>query len=168
MRRALPTLCHARTRIRAAFHEVSMSRFVNLALAALLSLGAVSTPTVSLAADALSGSHEEESVCGQPKYLSRIAERFDYQVKHVPHLPDVRITDFQRVHEHRYLPESEDWPIARRYCGATAVLSDGRTREVWYLIEGRMGFAGIGENVEFCVSGFDRWMVYNGRCRVLR
>jgi hypothetical protein len=36
------------------------------------------------------------------------------------------------------------------------------------LIEGRMGFAGIGENVEFCVSGFDRWLVYNGRCRVLQ
>ena len=31
-----------------------------------------------------------------------------------------------------------------------------------------MGFVGIGDNVEFCVSGFDRWMVYNGRCRVLR
>ena len=28
-------------------------------------------------------------------------------------------------------------------------------------------FASIGDNVEFCVSGFDRWMVYNGRCRVL-
>jgi hypothetical protein len=31
-----------------------------------------------------------------------------------------------------------------------------------------MGFAGMGDNVEFCVSGFDRWYVYNGRCRVLR
>ena len=31
-----------------------------------------------------------------------------------------------------------------------------------------MGFASIGDNVEFCVAGFDRWMVYNGRCRVLR
>ena len=35
-------------------------------------------------------------------------------------------------------------------------------------IEEGMGFASIGDNVEFCVSGFDRWMVYNGRCRVLR
>jgi hypothetical protein len=25
-----------------------------------------------------------------------------------------------------------------------------------------------GSNVEFCVSGFDRWMDYNGVCRVLR
>lgn len=145
-----------------------MSRTVNLALAAMFSLGAFAAPKVAHAADLQSGVYDDAGVCGQKKYLSRIVERFDYQVRHVPHLPDVKITDFQRVHEHRYLPESEDWPIARRYCGATAVLSDGRHREVWYLIEGRMGFVGIGENVEFCVSGFDRWMVYNGRCRILR
>ena len=31
-----------------------------------------------------------------------------------------------------------------------------------------MGFASIGDGVEFCVSGFDRWNVYNSGCRVLR
>ena len=72
-----------------------------------------------------------------------------------------------------------DRPIARRYCGATVELSDGRRRDIWYLIEERMGFATLldgfhlanetrGSNVEFCVAGFDRWMVYNGACRVLR
>jgi hypothetical protein len=85
----------------------------------------------------------------------------------VPHLPDVDIVEFRKIHQHRYYPYAEDSPIARRYCGATAVLSDGRKRDVWYLIEDGMGFVGIGDNVEFCVSGFDRWMVYNGRCRVL-
>ena len=83
-------------------------------------------------------------------------------------MPDVDIADLREIHEHRYLPYGEDWPIARRYCGATADLSDGRSRTIWYLIEDGMGFAGIGDNVEFCVSGFDRWMVYNGRCRILR
>ena len=63
---------------------------------------------------------------------------------------------------------SEDRPIGRRYCGATVILSDGHDRDIWYLIEEGMGFASIGDNVEFCVSGFDRWYVYNGRCRVLR
>jgi capsid protein len=48
------------------------------------------------------------------------------------------------------------------------VQSDGADRDIWYLIEEGMGFASIGDNVEFCVSGFDRWYVYNGRCRVLR
>ena len=85
------------------------------------------------------------------------------------HLPNLRIHQLRGIHEHRYLPYREDdRPIARRYCGATADLSDGRSRTIWYLIEDGMGFAGLGDNVEFCVSGFDRWYVYNGRCRILR
>ena len=100
--------------------------------------------------------------------MAKIADRFRYQAFNVHHLPDVRITELRDIHEHRYLPYSEDWPIARRYCGATVDLSDGRSRTIWYLIEDGMGLAGMGDNVEFCVSGFDRWMVYNGRCRVLR
>ncbi len=112
-----------------------MSRIVNLALAALLSLGSVSVPGVSRAADALVGTYEDSSVCGQPKYLSRIAERFDYQVKHVPNLPDVRIMDFQRVHEHRYLPRAR---TGRSPDAIAAPPPSSRMshREVWYLIEG--------------------------------
>ncbi len=86
----------------------------------------------------------------------------------MPHLPDVDIVEFRKIHQHRYIPFGEQRPIARRYCGATAELSDGKRRTIWYLIEDRMGFAGVGDGVEFCVSGFDRWFVYNGRCRVVR
>ena len=74
------------------------------------------------------------------------------------------------------LPEYAEWPgyanslqfIARRYCGGTANMSDGQQRTIWYLIEDGMGLAGMGDNVEFCISGLDRWLVYNGSCRVLR
>ncbi len=106
--------------------------------------------------------------CDDKAILTRIVSRFRHQVRHVPHLPDVGIVEFHRVHEHRNYDATEKSPIARRYCGATAELSDGRRREVWYLIEEGMGLASIGDNVEFCVSGFDRWSVYNGRCRVLK
>ena len=98
----------------------------------------------------------------------KIEDRFRYQAFNVHHQPNLSIKEFHDIHEHRYLPYGEDWPIARRYCGATVVLSDGRQARIWYLIEDGMGFVGIGDNVEFCVSGFDRWMVYNGPCRVLR
>lgn len=108
------------------------------------------------------------SVCGDARVLNRITERFRYQVHHVPHLPAVDIVDFRAIHQNRYLPASETWPIARHYCRAQVALSDGRDRSIWYLIERGQGFASIGDNVEFCVSGFDRWLVYNGRCRVLR
>ena len=106
--------------------------------------------------------------CEDSGVLARVAKNFRYQVTHVPHLPDVEILRFDKIHQHRFIPRGEKRPIARRYCGATAQLSDGRRRSVWYLIEDRMGFAGVGDGVEFCVSGFDRWHVYNGACRVLR
>ena len=98
-----------------------------------------------------------------------IQHRFRHQVRHVPNLPDVAIVDFQSIYEKRYLPAQEDRPIGRRYCAAKAMLSDGYSRDVWYLVEEGQGFASIGDNVEFCVAGFDRWHVYNSPwCRVLR
>lgn len=105
--------------------------------------------------------------CNDKGVLSRIDAKFQYQIRHVPNLPDAMIGEFRRIHEHRYYPSTDNSPIARRYCGATLVMTDGKKRDVWYLIEDGMGLAGIGDNVEFCVSGYDRWKVYNGRCRVL-
>jgi hypothetical protein len=139
-----------------------MSRRFNLIAAALFAGSAL----VALSGTANAGDRTPRD-CEDTGILSRITAKFRYQVRHVPHLPDVEIEEFRRIHQHRYIPFDEDQPIARRYCGATAMLSDGRKRDVWYLIEDGMGFASIGDNVEFCVSGFDRWKVYNGRCRVL-
>ena len=151
-----------------------MTRFVKSLLAALVGLAApLGTAPVVQAADLVilpqeGGLLQDTGVCAEPWVLRRITDRFHYQVRHVPHLPDVEITDFRGIHQHRYLPAQDKWPIGRRYCGATVGLSDGNARTIWYLIEEGQGFASIGDNVEFCVAGFDRWMVYNGRCRVLR
>ncbi|WFP75170.1 hypothetical protein [Mesorhizobium sp. WSM4906] len=150
-----------------------MTRFAHSALAALISLLTPLSTSLGFiqaahAADLSVYTEDDGSVCGEAWVLNKITDRFAYQVKHVPHLPNVAIADFHRIHQHRYLPASDEWPIGRHYCGATVSLSDGRDRTIWYLIEEGQGFASIGDNVEFCVSGFDRWMVYNGRCRVLR
>ncbi len=128
-----------------------------------------SAPQMAQAADlpASVRQGDDGSPCADAGVLGRIHAKFRYQVRHVPNLPDVDISEFRGVHQHRYEPRQEDNPIARRYCGATALLSDGRERDVWFLIEEGMGLAGLGDNVEFCVAGFDRWFVYNGRCRVL-
>ncbi len=145
-----------------------MKRFARPLLAALIGFGtAFGAAKAALAAD-LGVYIEDSGVCGQSWVLGKITSRFRHQVLNVPHLPNVRITDFQGIYERRYLPAEEDHPIGRRYCGATVILSDGQGRDIWYLIEEGQGFASIGDNVEFCVSGFDRWYVYNGACRVLR
>ena len=156
-----------------------MRQFARSLLAAMVALAPISISTPSMSADALYAPSGYSSACANNGVLGRIQSRFRYQVTHVPHLPDVSILEFHNIQENRYEPAQEEWPIARRYCEATVVLSDGSQRNAWYLIEERMGFAilaaGVGlanethgSNVEFCVSGFDRWFVYNGACRVLR
>jgi len=146
-----------------------MNRFTRPVLAALLGLAAAVGATPSVRAADLGVYVEPDSgACSQNWVLSKITHRFAYQVRHVPHLPLVAITDFHNIQLNRYLPAEENWPIGRTYCRATAILSDGEARPIWYLIEEGQGFASIGNNVEFCVSGFDRWYVYNGACRVLR
>jgi hypothetical protein len=144
-------------------------RIFSIFAALVMTATAALLPQPLLAADLVRGVVvTDPGICGNPKVLGRISARFDHQVRNVPHLPQVAIADFLNVRENRYLPQREDRPIERRYCQAVATLSNGHSRDVWYLIERPMGFAGIGSNVEFCVSGFDRWNVYGGRCRVLR
>ena len=121
------------------------------------------------AADMVRGVYATDpGVCGNDKVLGAITKKFAYQVRNVPNLPMVDIVEFRQIRENRYLPSRPDWPIERRYCIADVHLTNGHTRDVWYLIEHPTGFASIGSNVEFCVLGFDRWKVYGGNCRVLR
>lgn len=148
-----------------------MSRVASTIFAAMIGLGAAGLGTASVQAADLarySDNSGYSGMCSNASVLNRITSRFGYQVRHVPNLPQVAIDDFQGIHENRYQPASENSPIGRTYCGATVLLSDGSDRSIWYLVEEGMGFASIGNNVEFCVSGFDRWYVYNGHCRVLR
>ncbi|NTS29996.1 hypothetical protein SAMN05428967_2551 [Phyllobacterium sp. YR620] len=119
------------------------------------------------AADYVQGGYDD--TCGQASVLNRIVNRFAYQVRHVPNLPQVGIQNFSDVRMTRFEPsrEPELAAVERHYCKATAHLSDGVQRPVWYVVEDGMGFVGIGNNVEFCVAGFDRWHVYDGQCRTL-
>lgn len=136
-----------------------------LAALALLALPGLAAP--AFAADPLVY-QDYSGVCSKSGYLAKIESRFRYQVRHVPELPDVAIDQFYNIREKLYRPEDETHPISRQYCEGQVLLTDGRTHDIWYLIETDQGFASIGSNVEFCVEGFDRWYVYDGRCRVLR
>nr|WP_111575188.1 phage portal protein [Falsochrobactrum ovis] len=110
----------------------------------------------------------DAGVCSQQSVLRRVVADFSYQVRHVPELPQVGISAMSDVQLTRYEPKTNPAEIERTYCKATAVLSDGQYRPVWYMVEEGQGFAGVGTNVEFCVDGFDRWHVYDANCRVLR
>lgn len=143
-----------------------MKRTAGLLVTALLAIASLATPAA--AADMIMVRVDEPGICGHSAVLGKITSRFRHQVTHVPNLPLVDIDGFHRIRESRYLPQRHNRPVERRYCHARVALSDGRSRDIYYLIERPMGFAGIGSNVTFCVSGFDRWYVNGGRCRSVR
>jgi len=79
----------------------------------------------------------------------------------------LQITGFSNVHEIAYRPWQPN-TIPRRYCTATAMISDGKPRTVNYSIIEDGGFASIGDGLEFCVVGLDRNWAYNPTCRMAR
>jgi capsid protein len=159
-----------RLEVKFARGEIRMPAIVSMCAFLLLSLALVPLLiSTSSSADLVVGVQvRDPGVCADTRVLDRIVKRFRHQVTHVPNLPQVGIHEFQAIRENRHLPALPDRPVDRRYCHANVVLTDGYRRDLWYLIEERMGFAGIGANVEFCLAEFDRWNVYGGGCRVLR
>ena len=101
--------------------------------------------------------------------LNRIVNKFSYQVKHVPDLPQVAIDNFTDVQQTRHepSPEPEIDAVERHYCRATAHLSDGNQQPVWYLVE-RARVCRCWQQCRVLLAGFDRWHVYSGNCRTLR
>ena len=128
-------------------------------LVASVIAAAVITPNSAYAYDSFPG-------CESPAVQSKIISRFNYAEAHTWY-DGVRISYIDRTIE-RPVRGYGQTPILRRYCKGRAYLENGRYRTIHYLIEGPMGLAGFGWNVEFCLSGHDRWRVYDGNCRVLR
>ena len=137
---------------------------------ALISASATMVQAADLIAPGPYVAAQPDSWCYRESYLSAIERGFDHQAREVHHRPELSITSIHDIRENRFLPKTEGVrAVDRLYCRATASMSDGHTRTLWYLVEYGAGFAGFfGDNVEFCLSGLDRWNVYDGHCRVLR
>lgn len=151
--------------------QLSVTKFTRTASAAVATLFLGLTAMPVQAADYIATSPAavvDASVCSQQSVLKRIVSRFDYQVKHVPDMPMTAISSMGDIRLKRYEPKVNPSQIERTYCDATAVMSDGQQRKVWYLVEERQGFVTLGSNVEFCVDGYDKWYVYNASCSVLK
>jgi hypothetical protein len=105
--------------------------------------------------------------CSEQRVLDHMARRFVWTDEHVIQR-GLRIDDITHTHQNKYAPATDTHLVGRRYCHATAWMNDGSKRQMWYLIEQGMGFAGIRDNVEFCISGLDPWHVYGAWCRSVR
>ena len=79
----------------------------------------------------------------------------------------LQITGFEKVRQVAFRPWA-DHTIPRRWCSATAYISDGTKRRVDYQIGEDTGFAGATWGVEWCVVGYDRNWAYNPACKMAR
>ena len=78
---------------------------------------------------------------------------------------NLQIVGFENVKEVAFRPWAEG-TIPRRFCTATAMVSDGVKRKLNYSIGESTGFIGVFSGVEWCVVGLDRNWAYNPKCRM--
>ena len=104
--------------------------------------------------------------CADAHVLGRIADRFAWAEQNTWHRGFViaSLTN-ARPGDH---PFFEPGLIKRNYCVADAAMTDGTTRPVFYAIEYGVGFASLGNYVDFCVLGLDPWHVHDEACRTVR
>jgi hypothetical protein len=131
----------------------------------ILALFVILSTTIAQFAAVPARAYDSFPECEAPSVHGVIINRFN-QAEARTWLDGVRIRYIDRTKERRVVAFGPA-PILRRYCRGRALLEDGHYRTIHYLIEDPMGLAGVGWNVEFCLSGHDRWRVYDGNCRIL-
>jgi hypothetical protein len=77
----------------------------------------------------------------------------------------LKIVGFDSVRETAFRPWAND-AIPRRFCTATAYISDGTKHAVKYSIGEDTGFIAQTWGVQWCVVGLDRNWAYNPRCKM--
>jgi hypothetical protein len=105
-------------------------------------------------------------LCEEPGALGQIQAHFAEKEGQYWN-SDLHIVGFERVHELSFRPWVEG-TIPRRFCSATALVSDGVKRPVHYSIGENTGWLGVGYGVEWCVVGLDRNWAYNPACRMAK
>ena len=96
--------------------------------------------------------------------LNKIAWRFAQKESRFWN-SSLQIVGFEGVRETAFRPWANG-TIPRRYCSATAYVSDGRKHRVNYWIGEDTGMIGMTWGVEWCVVGLDRNWAYNPACKM--
>jgi hypothetical protein len=104
--------------------------------------------------------------CGDPSVLANISTNFAEKEAKFWN-SDLTIVEYAKIQPLAYRPWGLDH-IPRRFCSATATVSNGRRHRIDYSVREDLGFTGNGWGVEFCVTGLDRNWAYNPSCRMAR
>lgn len=107
---------------------------------------------------------ETVPACDAPKVVKE-ALRFTRLAEDAYRVPDVvSFVPVREVHDTIANPS----PLMRRYCEGNVTLDNGDHATAYYFIEEDSHLVGLSWKVYVCISGYDRWRVYDGRCRVAR
>ena len=105
-------------------------------------------------------------LCGDPSVLAMVANQFAEKEAQFWN-SDLTIVEYERIRPLAYKPWGLDM-IPRRFCTATATLSNSRRHRVDYSVREDLDFLGNGWGVEFCVQGLDRNWAYAPACLMAR
>jgi hypothetical protein len=105
-------------------------------------------------------------VCDEAGVLAKVTEKFAYYDANIIG-SGLQIADVAGIRETKVSVNGGGF-IPRRYCNATATLSNGGQSELVYLIEFQGGFASIHWGVQSCLPGYDPYRVYGAGCRSIR
>lgn len=105
-------------------------------------------------------------VCADPGVLSAVSSAFAEKEAQF-WKSNLTIVAYDRIQPVAWRPWGLDM-IPRRYCTASATVSDGRRRKVDYSVREDLDFIGSGWSVEWCVTGLDRNLAYSPGCRMAR
>jgi hypothetical protein len=114
----------------------------------------------------LSGPRYDGYLPACPAALETIASRFAEKESKFWN-SSLQIVSFDRVRQTAASPWAQG-TIPRRFCRATALVSDGRRHTVYYWIGEDTGVIGATWGVEWCVVGLDRNWAYNPGCKMAR
>ena len=114
----------------------------------------------------MTGANYDGDLPGCEAALDTIASRFTQKEGRFWN-SDLQILGFEKVKETAFSPWAKA-TIPRRFCTATALVSDGRRHKVDFWIGEDTAFVGAGWGVEWCVVGLDRNWAYNPACKMAR
>jgi hypothetical protein len=80
---------------------------------------------------------------------------------------DLKLVGFEQIQEVAWQPWAPG-TIPRRFCSASALISDGVRRPMYYSITEDAGMIGVSYGVEFCVVGLDREWSYQPACKMAK
>ena len=106
----------------------------------------------------------ELPLCGDPGVLGMISNQFAEKENQFWN-SELTIVEYERILPVAFKPWGLDL-IPRRFCTATATVSDGRKHRVDYSVREDLDFIGNGWGVEFCVRGLDRNWAFAPACRM--